>query len=44
MRSPVVFLTLEIVATLLLLGTQVSAEYELIATEVRATAPQPLWT
>jgi membrane protein len=42
--SIVVLLTLEIVATLLLLGAQVIAEYEVIGTEVQATEPQPLRT
>ena len=42
--SIIVLLTLEIVATLLLLGAQVIAEYELIGTEAQGRAPQPLRT
>lgn len=40
----VVLLSLEIAATLLLLGAQVIAEYELIGTKAQNAAPQPLRT
>lgn len=42
--SIIVLLTLEIVATLLLLGAQVIAEYERIGTEAQGRALQPLRT
>ena len=42
--SIVVLLSLEIAATLLLLGAQVIAEYEAIGTTTRDAAPQPLRT
>ncbi len=42
--SIVVLLSLEIAATLLLLGAQVIAEYELIGTKAEVAAPQPMRT
>jgi len=42
--SIVVLLSLEIAATLLLLGAQVIAEYERIGTKAQGAAPQPLRT
>ena len=42
--SIVVLLSLEIAATLLLVGAQVIAEYERIGTNAQAAAPQPLRT
>ena len=42
--SIVVLLTFEIGATLLLLGAQVIAEYELIGTKAQSAAPQPMRT
>jgi membrane protein len=42
--SIVVLLSLEIAATLLLLGAQVIAEYERIGTKAQSAAPQPLRT
>ena len=42
--SIAVLLTLEIAATLLLLGAQVIAEYESIGTKAQGKAPAPLRT
>jgi len=42
--SIVVLLTFEIGATLLLLGAQVIAEYELIGTKAQSAAPQLMRT